>query len=300
MYFIDFFKHAVKKGNVPVFIYLGVNLAIIAFLFGNTFQSNWFVAFLLSVVIYIGSLIVALSPIGEWILRLQTGCKQIKRKEHVDLVNPIFEEVYEKAKLTNPSISNDVKLFMTSDESANAFATGRKTICITRGMLQAPEDEIKAVISHEMGHLAHKDTDLILVVSIGNFIVTAIFVGIRLFARLTTFVFRLAGILGGEVVIDLGALISGFIIDVLLVFFMSLWTKFGMMLVMKSSRSNEYSADRFAADLGYGVPLCRFLDRFDAQGFQGLFASLMSSHPEKDQRIAELQEYGVPYTLERA
>ncbi|MFQ6860984.1 MAG: M48 family metalloprotease [Beduini sp.] len=45
---------------------------------------------------------------------------------------------------------------MLDDDGANAFAKGRRTICITREMLNAPVKEIKAVLGHEFGHLAHK------------------------------------------------------------------------------------------------------------------------------------------------
>lgn len=300
MYIFDFFKQVTRKGNIPVFIYLLINVLLIAVFSQNTFKGAWFQAFIIAIVIYFISLVIALSPLGEFILRLQTGCKRIKRKDFADFIMPIFQEVYEEAKRKDSSISDKVELFMTEDSTPNAFATGRKTVCITKGLFDAPEDEIKAVLGHEMGHLAHKDTDLVLIISVGNFIVTAFFICVRLFARFVTILCQIFGIMGGEIIIDLGAAISGFIVDILLVLFMKLWTKFGILLVMKSSRTNEYEADKFSADLGYGVSLCRFLDSFDSEGFDGLFASLMSSHPDNDQRIAKLQEQGVPYYLERA
>ena len=39
-----------------------------------------------------------------------------------------------------------------------------------------------------------------------------------------------------------------------------LWTKIGTLLVMKSSRANEYEADAFSFRLGYGDELCALLD----------------------------------------
>lgn len=188
---------------------------------------------------------------------------------------------------------------MVDENDANAFATGRKIICITKGMLNAPINEIKAVLGHEFGHLAHKDTDLILVVSIGNLFITMIFVFIRIVSRLVTLIFQLAGIFAGEIAIDLGAFFSGIIVDCILVVLMKLWTKIGILLVMKTSRNNEYAADEFSAQLGYGVELCSFLDRFDSTGFEGLFATLVSSHPANDERIRNLQKKGVDYYPQR-
>ena len=69
---------------------------------------------------------------------------------------------------------------MNDDKSANAFATGRKTICITEGLLRMPPEQIKAALAHEFGHIAHKDTDLILFVTIGNMIITTVLLLLRL------------------------------------------------------------------------------------------------------------------------
>ena len=47
-------------------------------------------------------------------------------------LEPLFYEVYQKAKMQEPLISDSVRLYMNDDESENAFATGRRTICVTR------------------------------------------------------------------------------------------------------------------------------------------------------------------------
>ncbi|HEY8362450.1 MAG TPA: M48 family metalloprotease [Tissierellaceae bacterium] len=108
-----------------------------------------------------------MSPIGEWILRIQTGSKQIKRKDYLNRLEPLFQEVLTKAREINPSIPEDVKLFMSEDKEPNAFATGRKTVCLTKGLLNYSDEQIKAVFAHELGHLGNKDTDFILLVTIG-------------------------------------------------------------------------------------------------------------------------------------
>lgn len=300
MYIIDFLKVICEKRNIPTLIYLLINIFIIALLAVNTFAEEWIYALILALVIYVISLTIALSPIGELILRLQTGCKKIKRKEYIDFIYPIFEEVYSNARAIDKSIPDNVELFISNQEGSNAFATGRRTICITKGMLNEPVGEIKAVLGHEFGHLAHKDTDLILVVSIGNFFVTAIFVFIRIISRIITFIFQIAGIFAGEAAVDIGAFLSGIIVDYILVLLMKIWTKIGVLLVMKSSRNNEYAADEFSATLGYGRELCIFLDKFDNSGFDGLFATLVSSHPANDDRIMKLQSKGVDYYPQRS
>ena len=43
---------------------------------------------------------------------------------------------------------------------------------------------------------------------------------------------------------------------VVVIGFTWIWTRIGVLLVMKSSRANEYEADEFSFRLGYGNELC--------------------------------------------
>jgi heat shock protein HtpX len=284
-YFVDFAKNITKKSNIGVLIYLILNTLIVIDLFSGFKDLK---SILTGIIVYAVSLAIALSPIGEWLLRVQTGCKKIKRKEYVDRLEPLFLEVVAKARAINPSIPENVQLFMNNDQEPNAFATGRKTVCLTKGFLNYSDEQIKATFAHELGHLAHKDTDLILVVTIGNFIVTGAFICYRLMVNLF-------GIFLAIVSRNFAPAIVNFLIDSVLVALMWIWTKIGTMLVMHSSRKNEYIADEFAFNCGYGDSLAAVLDTFSSSSSKGLWANLVSSHPDSDDRIARLQELGSSY-----
>lgn len=188
---------------------------------------------------------------------------------------------------------------MNNSQEANAFATGRKTVCINEGMLNAPKEQIKATLAHEIGHLAHKDTDLVLIIGVGNFIVTSIFLIVRMFARLTAIFFSIMSLfIGGRegIIAGIGVALYSFICDVIIGLLMWIWTKIGIMMVMKSNRANEFEADKFALNLGYGNALCEFLDSSTGSSTKGLFANLLSSHPDKDDRIEALMELGATYS----
>ena len=285
-YFIDFAKNLIKKSNIGINIFLLLNTLIIVAVFSDGFKrvSGIFTG----IAAYAISLAIALSPIGEWILRFQTGCKKIEREEYISRLEPLFLEVLAKAKEINTSIPDNVQLFMNGDQEPNAFATGRKTVCLTKGFLNYSDEEIKATFAHKLGHLAHKDTDLILIVSIGNFIVTAIFIVYRVLAKICS-------ILGAITGRGLGRIIADILVDIILVGLMWLWTKIGTMLVMHSTRQNEFLADEFAFNCGYGDNLAAVLDSFDGSGTKGLWANLASSHPDSDARIARLQQLGSNY-----
>ncbi|NMA55055.1 MAG: M48 family metalloprotease [Firmicutes bacterium] len=280
-YLADFIKNLTRKSNAGIVIYLILNTLLITWVFSGGFSNPSGV--LTGLLAYAVSLAVALSPVGEWILRWQTGCKEIRRADYLHRLQPLFQEVLAQAREVNPAIPQDVRLFMSDEAYPNAFATGRKTICLTRGFLSYSDEQIKATFAHELGHLANKDTDLILLVTIGNFIVTALFIIFRLFVRLVTICASIASE-------SLGAVLMGFLIDGVLVFAIWGWTKLGTVLVMHSSRQNEYLADEFAFNCGYGQGLISTLHSFRGDGSRGLWANLAASHPESDNRIAKLQE----------
>ena len=304
-YIVEFARNIARKSNTSILIYLVLNIFIIAFVVGVVFGIDSIVVSLLTgILLYAVSMTIALSFVGEAILRLQTGCRKIKRQDQLDRIQPIFQEVYAKAKAQTPSIPDDVQIYINEDNSPNAFATGRKTICVTKGLLERPTEEIKATLGHEFGHLAHHDTDLILVISIGNLVVTTVLILIKLFISLFSefagLICSLAGILGGFFIIgtlaDWLVRLSGFLANLCVSGGMWLWMKLGDLLVLKSSRANEFEADEYSFRLGYGDALCQLFDNLD-EGEQprGLFASLASSHPATNDRIHHLQELGAEY-----
>lgn len=305
-YIVDFFKNIIRKNNTGVIIWLIINTVLVTFLIGYILTMSSFemqmhpvLAYFIGFVVYLMSVVIAVSPIGEFILRLQTGCREIKRQDYLDRLNPLFEEVYKKAKEKNPNLPDDIKFFMSKDKEPNAFATGRKTICMTEGLLDYSDEEIKGILGHEFGHLAHKDTDAILVVEVGNLIVTGIFVAFRLLVKIITLIFHLLfSIVSSSFAEIFVSAITRVLIDFLLVAVMTIWTKLGTLICLHSSRKNEFEADEYCCSLGYGEKLCAALDKMDniKGGKSTLWATLNSTHPDTDERIAKMQALGVVYS----
>ena len=172
MYIIDFCKRLFKKNNVGSIIYLCMNMVMYIAIMGGFALPEMIP---LAIFLYLICLCVALSPIGEFILRIQCGCKKIKKKKYLDRLQPLFEEAYRRAKAVDPTISDHVKFFMSKDMDPNAFAVGRKTVCVTRGLCELKDEEILGILGHEFGHIANKDTDMLLVINVSNFLLTAVF-----------------------------------------------------------------------------------------------------------------------------
>lgn len=307
-YIIDFARTIARKSNTAIILYLVLNILIIAGIVGVFLNFSVLRALIAGILLYLISMTIALSPLGEAILRFQIGCKKITRTDQINRIEPIFREVYEKARLTNPNLPEDIQLYMNQDEGANAFATGRKTVCITRGLLNLPVEQIKAVLGHEFGHLSNHDTDLILVITVGNLIITMMLTAIRIVITVLCKIFELLllfiGIFDFTGIVAIFSWIargltslSNILIDKGIAGTMWLWTTIGTLMMMKSSRENEFEADAFSFRLGYGEELCAFFDDISClEPAKGLFASLVSSHPATDDRVQKLQELGVKHS----
>ena len=299
-YLFDFLTRMFRKSNISVIIYLILNVALVCGFTVLFVPDNIPLGIVIGIVLYLVSVTIALSPIGEWYLRFQTRCKKLKRAEDINRLEPIFREVYAKAKQKDPSLNSSIQLYITDDDSPNAFATGRKTVCVTRGLLNMPDEQIRATLGHEFGHLAHKDTDLILLISVGNMfvnmLVTFFNIGLWFFDIITTI---MCLFMGGEdgFITHLFMIFSRFLAVITVNLLLRIWTGLGTLLVMKSSRGNEFEADEFAFQLGYGDQLCALRDYFSTheQKASGLFAALASSHPDSHDRIARLQQLGAGY-----
>lgn len=291
MYIVDLFKRIFHTSNITIFLYLIINVGIIsAVVYYMYFPPLWQAA-LIGIGVYAVSLMLALSPFGEWLLRITNKCKKIQDIDTINFIEPIFIDVKEKAMTLNPSISSDVTIFINQTEEPFAFATGRKTICVSTGMLRRPESEIRAALAHEFGHLAHKDTDLILMVNVGNIIVQIILIGLRLLMLFIELILGItAAILGGEdgLIGVITTILYQILCTIILGIITSIWNGLGVVLVMRACRQTEFEADEFAYNLGYGDELCSLLNSIDFNNSKGLFASLANSHPSKEDRIARL------------
>lgn len=298
VYFVDFLCRLFSKENIPLCIYLVINMVIIGGIMSVLFVLPLQWGMLSGFFVYLATIVIALSPIGEFIVRFQTGCKKIKDPEIMSRLEPLFYEVYQKAKMQEPLISDSVRLYMNDDESENAFATGRRTICVTRGLLNMPDEVIKATLGHEFGHLALKDTDRCLLVVLGNTAIAGICTLIELGALFFNIVASvMAAFTRNEnsFIVAMFGVFSSVVMLGIVRCFTKLWTWIGILLVMKTSRNNEYMADAFSCRLGYRDSLCLLLQHFGDDHPKGLFASLASSHPENADRINHILNQGVAY-----
>lgn len=118
----------VRFSNLGTLMFFLLNICLILALFcpnGETFE----VAASL-VVCYIITALISLSPVGEWTLAALAGAKEIQRKDIKIRLIPLLEIVFEQAKQRTPAMVNSIRLKIIHDQSPNAFAIGRHSICV--------------------------------------------------------------------------------------------------------------------------------------------------------------------------
>lgn len=241
---------------------------------------------------YLATVLISLSPVGEWTLAAMSGAREIKRKDIKIRLIPLLEIVFEKAKKRTPSMVDEIHLKIIHDESPNAFAIGRKTICVTDGLLKLSDNEIMAVFAHELGHIAYHHSTIQLLIGGGNLMISGILLIIKIVCWLITGFFTIMGIGTKSVWGTILMTIFGGLSTVSI----WLWTKFCMLFLMWSMRQNEFIADEYAYQIGYGETLASVLDRhMCSKPENGLLKALYSTHPNSDDRVAKLQTLGAEY-----
>ncbi len=167
--------------NYVYIIWIVLYFTIAWYLLGADWNSFILVFFLYGI-----SILIALSPVGEALLRFIEKVRPIRTKEEKEYLLPIFEEVYENAKEKDEKLNDNIKLYIIDNMYVNAFSIGRKTIAVTMGATQTfTQDELKGIIAHEFGHLSNGDTKALLLSTIGNGIFTILIFIIKIILLIT-------------------------------------------------------------------------------------------------------------------
>lgn len=286
-----------RASNLGTIVFFLLNFFILCALFAPAGGGEP-TAYLSMLLLYVLSLALSFSTIGQKALCFVNGAKRMARADMRSRVLPIVSEVFLAAKRKTPELPDRINVRIMYDPNPNAFAIGTNTICVTEGMLDMPENLMAGIIAHEIGHLAHQHTVIQMLIGGGNILISGVILMLELIRSIFSFGSAVGTAVGtasrseGSLFYFVGAFFAA--ISAGMIF---LWTKFCMLLLMGSSRANEYAADRYAFDIGYGDDLAEALDRLTMGTPQAtLLKMLTSSHPEPGDRIGRLQEMGSTYS----
>lgn len=270
------------KSNILYIIWSIVNFIISFLILGGNGYS-----FLICLVLYAISLTVALSPLGEQILRLINGARKLYTKREKEYLIPLFEDIYEDVKEQYTNLPH-IEICIIDSLTVNACAMGRHTVAVTRGAMETfTEDELKGVLLHEIGHIVHGDTKATLLNLIGNGLFS---IGV-IIVKLALLIFDLLLLPLFRETKGVSGLISSlihFILDISLFLF----TIAGNIILSINSRENEYGADYFAYKMTYGEELISalyLLQKMSLGEDMKLIQRMQASHPHIAKRIGRLE-----------
>lgn len=134
--------------------------AIVSFLYGGA--SSLVVGYALTFSII---LLLVQWAIGPKIIEMSYKLKDITNDKNYIVVTEMIKEIAKKEGI------NNIKIYVADVNFYNAFSFGNaiygKAIAITRPMFSIlNKDELRAVVEHEIGHLKHKDVELLLALSL--------------------------------------------------------------------------------------------------------------------------------------
>ena len=233
---------------------------------------------------------------GDSIALTVAGAKQVDEKEASQL-HILIENLTKVAGIPKP------KVFVSPDESANAFACGRDpehaSICVNLGLLKLlNKSELEGVLAHEISHIKNRDI----------LIMTVTMVLSSLISFLADVGFRLSFFGGGDSREKNNS-------PILLVFYLitiALAPFISILIQMAVSRSREYLADASAVVLTrypeglvsalnklyvspvpsshYSTSMNHFYIAPPKKQFGQKISQLFSTHPSLEDRVSALQK----------
>lgn len=218
----------------------------------------------------------------------------LRRKEGYRSLNSSDRMRLERL-LSEMGMNRKLKLYRNNDVRVNAAAFGFNTIGLTGGVLAAASDEeLKGIISHEVGHISHYDfVYQVLLFSMESFGYRCLY-GIFLIPAL------IFGIIGSMVFALVPAL--GFVGELIANIWWAVYKLFHRIIYgisriadVNINKYAEYRCDTYAVRYGCGEGLFSFLRRLkrteDVYSERPTFTEyIMSTHPSTERRIARLEK----------
>lgn len=247
-------------------------------------------AFVICVVLYAVSISLALT-VGEPILRYIHHARPVETAEEKEKFLPLFEDTINRAKAASCELP-DIQPYLIDSVGINAFAIGKHTIAVTKGALDAfTEEELQAVLFHEIAHIKNGNTIAELLNKIGNGFYSAFILLINgIFAVIDYVLWDIDESGGKEESRHPRTffLVIRFVLNLYVQFVLFI----GNLFLAHNSRKSELLADRFAFEMGYGDEMIQVLYLLQKLSFSergNLADKMQEKHPRVSLRISQLE-----------
>lgn len=246
--------------------------------------------------LWVASAAVLLTPVGERIA--VRGAYRFRRPSPAQAV--ALQPAWATALRVTETAAGDVELYVQTARAPNAYAAGGRSVAVTSRAVEdyksgrLSENQLVAVLVHELGHYASGATRPMLLVS---WLAAPWRVASNLLIALASVLSGRQSQRGAMV-----AVIIGLAVAVTRTLHQGQWMVGGVLVFLglavalcpladaAISRRAEFVADRFAADHGLALELAAALQALDDghRSARGWSRRLLASHPTFDQRIHAL------------
>jgi len=263
-----------------------------------------------SALLIIAAGILAISPVSERIGRAILGCRPATTEERQKVTgvwNSVVAAIEQALGSSAGERFANVKLFVSDEKLPNAFAVGRNTVCVTRGLLHLTGCSLDAgdmagVLAHEAGHLHFGDSGRLAVALTANRLGVASYRILDFWSMICETFAR--GVLQSGRMFAGSAGIAGVFIILMAFLAVIVASIFSLAMRVVSftfkiaadvslravGRNEEFRADLFARNIGFGPQLAKFLRQIEALDAapRDIWALLNRTHPPTAERIDRL------------
>jgi Zn-dependent protease with chaperone function len=233
-----------------------------------------------------GAVLLFVRPVELAVARALGGTSRPPSDAEGERLGRLLESVGGRAGIDTDRLTVRV----LEDSGVNASAGAAHLLFVTTGALALPDDELDAILAHELGH--HRGLHPLL---------TAVVWWLRLPGAVLAGIYRLLR----RAVAGLGARLGGLgrLLAVPLLLLLVVWQVAVMwifyiaeLLAMWAARASEYEADAAAARWGYGRQLAAAYESLAGREVEptGRWARLMAEHPPLADRIKRLERAREP------
>jgi Zn-dependent protease with chaperone function len=178
-----------------------------------------------------------------------------------------------------------IDVYVSNYPQPNAAAMGRHSIVVMRSLMQyLDRNELRGVLAHEVGHLAHRDT-------IWGLLRYSVSTTGQIAINFLVIISYAGSLLAFIPVVGLVFVWIVFVINLLIAALQYLLRLPAQILSLCGSRRVEYEADAFAVSLGYGSDLYSALLKISRlEPERNLTQRVLSTHPLTRDRLKRIQK----------
>jgi Zn-dependent protease with chaperone function len=248
---------------------------------GIVFDSELTFAIVAGVVSVGGAALLFVRPIEVRYARLVAAGSRPATEEERARLAPALERLASRTGIDPGRLI----LLVQDTDRANASAGASHLLFVTRGALALPEDELEAVLAHELGH--HRGLHpvvgaVVWWLSLPGLALAWVY---RVLRRLVSVLVARLGVVGRVLAVPVLVILLLWQVSVMWLFYVA------ELLARRAARISEYEADGAAARWGYAAPLAEAFRRLAPreQEPQGRIARLMADHPPLPARLERLE-----------